>query len=67
VKKCDTARQATDNKYGAEKMRFSCRITKARLQTLIEINNYLFYVNNSCEKTPQCNVMRTLSVLFIIR
>ena len=45
MKKYDIARQATDNKYGAEKMRFACRITKARIKTLIVINNYLFYTS----------------------
>ena len=53
--------------YGAENMRFACRITKARIQTYTQNMQYLSFLccNNGYANVPQCYVLRTLPVVFL--
>ena len=50
-----------------KKIRFVCRITKARTETRPRNISYLFlfHCNNGYAKAPQCYVVRTLSVSFL--
>ena len=53
--------------YGAERMWYASRMTKATMQTRIRSIQYLlfFHDNNGYLKAPQCYVVRILPALFV--
>jgi len=57
-----------DNRGGGKNLQFACHVTKTRKQTSTNNIEYLllFYGKKGYTNTPQCYVMCTLRILFLI-
>jgi len=65
MEKYGTVRHARgDNIIQYKVMRFSCRITKARMQTHSEYVIFIFYGNNGYANAPRCYVYTYIASLF---